>query len=479
MTAVKGPASPDRLAIRTVLLLGFGLTLGLWLFSGYYFTRRVADVQRQSASIHQRYMHSQELLSTVRTQVLLGAVYVRDALLDPTPGAVITYRTQLEAALRHVEDALQHYEPIIDSRSETSQIAQLRAEVDSFRATVLDVLATDSSRWRADARFLLRDRIMPKRQAVIRVSEEVQALNRAAFVEQQQASARVYATTQRRIWTQFGLALAASFAIGLVATRHVSGLEWRLREQQARDAANSRDLQRLSSQLISAQEEERRTIARELHDEVGQALTAIKVELALAQRSVEAAGGSPAILEEARTITDGALHTVRDLSRLLHPALLDDLGLCAAVEAYVREFRKRHAVSVELLHERMDERLPQATEAAAYRIVQEALTNVVRHAHATSCRVYIQRLVNTVLVTIQDDGIGFDADAIVASDASHGLGLLGIRERAAQLRGTVRIETAPGHGTRITVELPTHAAAPDAARPGGRAAPAATGMVHA
>jgi signal transduction histidine kinase len=473
MGRVKVHATPNRLAMRTVLLLGFGLTIGLWLFSGYYFTRRVSDVQRQAAAINQRYMRSQELLSTVRTQVLLGAVYVRDALLDPAPGASKTYHAQLEAALATVDQALLHYEPILDSGSESSRIARLRGEIDSFRATVLEVLATDSSRWGTEARLLLRDRIMPRREAVIRVSEEVQRLNREAFVDQQQASARVYAATQRRIWTQFGLAVAASFIIGLIATRHVSGLESRLHEQQARDAANTRDLQRLSSQLITAQEEERRTIARELHDEVGQALTAIKVELSLAQRGVEAAGGSPTLLAEARTITDGALHTVRDLSRLLHPALLDDLGLYAAVEAYIREFRKRHQLSVELLHERMDERLPQAIEAAAYRIVQEALTNVVRHARATSCRVYLQRLVNTVLVTIEDDGIGFDAAAVAAPDARSGLGLLGIRERAAQLRGTVRIESAPGLGTRITIELPVLLEA--SARPANLSTPATVG----
>lgn len=457
---MKLDAPLNGLAIRTVLLLGFGLTLALWIFSGYYFTRRVADVQRQSTAINQRYMRSQELLSTVRTQVLLGAVYVRDALLDPTPGAAAAYRAPLEASLRQVENALSHYEPVLDSRAETSQIAQLRSLVDDFRSTVRDVLATDTARSPSEARQLL-GRVMPKREAVTRVSEEVQALNRAAFVDQQQESASVYAETQRRIWTQFGVALVASFFIGLIATRHVGALESTLRAQQARDAANTRDLQRLSSQLITAQEEERRTIARELHDEVGQALTAIKVELALAQRGIESAGGAPTLLSDARAITDGALHTVRDLSRLLHPALLDDLGLTAAVEAYIREFRKRHDVTVELLHERMDERLPQGTEAAAYRIVQEALTNVIRHAQAKACRVYLQRLMNTVLITIEDDGIGFDATVTTTREGRPGLGLLGIRERVAQLRGTVRIESTPAVGTRITIELPAQHDAQD------------------
>ena len=206
--------------------------------------------------------------------------------------------------------------------------------------------------------------------------------------------------------------------------------------------------------MITAQEEERRTIARELHDEVGQVLTAIKVELALAQTAIEAAGVSARVLADARSIADGALQTVRDLSHLLHPAMLDDLGLRAAIDWYLRGFSRRHDIRVELLHDRMDERLASETEATAFRIVQEALTNVAKHAHATSCRVYLQRLTNTVLITVEDDGTGFDiADAAPASPR-RGLGLLGIRERVAQQRGTFRLESSPAKGTRLTVELP-------------------------
>jgi signal transduction histidine kinase len=476
---VRAPARLEGLTTRAALLLGFGLTLMLWLVAGYLLAGRIADVRQESDAINRRYMHAQELLTTVRAQVLLGAVYVRDALLDPKLESAAEHRRLLEGALRQVDDALAEYEPIFDEASESKQIAELREQIDDFRASVFAVLESDSTRWPTDAQQLLRSRIMPRRESIVRVSDEVQALNRASFVQQQQATSQVYEAMQRRLLAQFGFALAANFLIGLLATRHVASLETRLREQQLRDAANTRDLQRLSAQLITAQEEERRTIARELHDEVGQVLTAIKVELAVAERRIASAGGSPMLLAEARTITEGALHTVRDLSRLLHPALLDDLGLPAAVEACIRDFRKRYDVSVELLQERMERRLPQATEAAAYRIIQEALTNVVRHARAGSCRVYLQRLVNTVLITIEDDGIGFETEKSLPPGERPGLGLLGIRERAGQLRGTVRIESAAGRGTRITIELP----APDEPAAGAAdppaATPEATGTVHA
>ena len=130
------------------------------------------------------------------------------------------------------------------------------------------------------------------------------------------------------------MALATSLGIALLATFYAGRLEDRIRRQRAKDVQNTRDLQHLSAKLLNAQEEERRSIARELHDEVGQALTAIKVELAMAQRAIDGAGGAATALDDARSIADGVLHTVRDLSHLLHPALLDDLGLAAATEWY-------------------------------------------------------------------------------------------------------------------------------------------------
>jgi signal transduction histidine kinase len=442
------------LTIKAALFIGFGLTVGIWLFAGYHFTQRMAEVEGRAAEINARYVRAQDLLSTVRAQVLLGSVYVRDALLDPDPTTADEYRQELEDTYRTVDAALQQYVPVLDTPAERERIAHLRQEVDGFRSTMLEVLGTDSSRWAYEARGLLRRRIMPKREGVIRVSEEVQALNRAAFVQQQTDIAAIYRDTQRGVWRQLGLALGASLAVALLATLYAGRLEDRIRRQRIRDAENARDLQRLSAQLINAQEDERRTIARELHDEVGQVLTAIKVELAVAQHAVEAAGVSATVLKDARTITDGALHTVRDLSHLLHPAMLDDLGLAATVDWYLRGFGKRHGLHVDLLQDRMDERLTPETEAAAYRIIQEALTNVVKHARATTCRVYLQRLPNTVLITVEDDGAGFDAAAADGAGARQGLGFISIRERAALLRGTVRIESAPGKGTRVTVELP-------------------------
>lgn len=451
-------AAQDRtaaaLTVRAALLLGFGLTVGIWLFAGYYFTRRITDVESRASAINARYVQAQELLSTVRAQILLGSVYVRDALLDPDPASDVDYRRRLNQSYDTIEHALHQYVPVIDSDAERARVARLRTEIVDFRDTMLQVLGTDSGSLHRDARLVLRTQVVPKREQVIRMSEEAQSLNRNAFVRQQIETAAIYSQTQRRVWETLGLALAASFGVGLFATVYAGRLEDRLRRRRALDVQTAHDLQRLSAKLITAQEEERRSIARELHDEVGQVLTAIKVELAVAQRTVDASGGPAHLLDDARSIAEGALGAVRDLSHLLHPALLDDLGLPAAIDWYLRGFGKRHAIRVELLHDRMDVRLTPEVEAAAYRIVQEALTNVAKHAQATTCRVYLQRLANTVLLTIEDDGVGFDAAEAHRAGERRGLGLIGIRERASELRGTMQLESSPGRGTRVTVELP-------------------------
>lgn len=444
---IKGPT------IKAALLLGFGMTLGIWLVAGYSFTKRISDTEGRAAAINARYMQAQELLSTVRAQVLLGSVYVRDALLDPQP-ATASYRQQLEETYGSVNQALERYVPVLDSSIERERVGRLRQEIDDFRHTMLQVLNTDSARWALEARTLLRTQIVPKRDTVLRVSEEVQALNRSAFVQQQREIAEIYSASQRRLWESLGLALAASFGVALLAVLYAGRLETRIRHQRLQEAQNARELQHLSARLITAQEEERRTIARELHDEVGQVLTAIRVELAVAQRAIDAAGGNTRVLEDARSVTEGALATVRDLSHLLHPALLDDLGLAAAVEWYLRGFSKRYDIRAEVLHDQFGERLASEIETSVYRIVQEALTNVAKHARATTCRVYLQRLAHTVLITIEDDGVGFVQTDRDRPDARVGLGLVSIRERATELRGTVRLESAPGRGTRLTVELP-------------------------
>jgi signal transduction histidine kinase len=139
--------------------------------------------------------------------------------------------------------------------------------------------------------------------------------------------------------------------------------------------------------------------------------------------------------------------------------MLDDLGLPDTLNWYLRGFSKRTGIRGELIHQRMEERLAPEVEVCGYRIVQEALTNVARHAQASLCRLYLQRLPYTLLITVEDNGRGFDPRRLETANPRRGLGLVGIRERASGLGGTFRLESSPGRGTRLSVELPVLPAA--------------------
>ena len=429
-------------------MLALALTLGVWLTAGYVLTRRIQDTRSRAADIAERYMDAQEVLSTVNAKILLGSVYMRDALMDEA-ASTPDFHATVEDTFNVIDGLMARYVPVLDTTAERERLARLRLEIEEFKRRMLEVLraARGSAR---EARILLRTQVVPKREVVIRMSEEVRALNREAFVRQQGEVAEVYAASQRWFWGVLSLAIIASFGIALGAVRYAGRLEQRLRQQAVAQARNAADLQRLSAKLITTQEEERRTISRDLHDEVGQGLTAIKVELAVADTAIHAAGLSPELLKNARTIADGTLATIRDLSQLLRPPMLDDLGLADALQSYTETFGRRHQVRVDFIHSGLTDRLPPDLETSVYRIVQEALTNVAKHARASACRVTVARRPHAMSITVEDDGLGFDAEAAGVG----GLGLVGIRERALQFQGTFDIRRGTKRGTRLTVELP-------------------------
>lgn len=210
-------------------------------------------------------------------------------------------------------------------------------------------------------------------------------------------------------------------------------------------------LQTFPRRLIEAQEAERRRVARELHDEIGQALTAIKLNL---QNARFAADVAPHLDESSATI-DRALQQVRDLSFDLRPSLLDDLGLIAALRWHLDREAQRAGLISEFVADLLATRLPPELETACFRIAQEALTNVVRHAQAKGVSIQLRRREAELHLVIQDDGIGFNARALGNGRASEkNLGVQGMQERALILGGNLAIKSAPERGTEIHAWFP-------------------------
>jgi signal transduction histidine kinase len=440
----------ERLSVRAALAVGFCVTLGLWLYTGYAFSRRIEIVQRDAAEVASRYTRAQELLSTVRSQLLLSSVRVRDALLNPEPAALDGYRQQIETSHRNIQIALADYQPVVAQSG--SQLQRLLDEVEQFHTTSLNVLTDAVGRDGAAVREVLNRHIVPRREAALAISEEIQALNRRAFIAQQADIADIHRIAELQSRRQLGIALIVGLGTLLLTIGYATRLESRLRRQMERDARMSGELQEMAVKVISAQEEERRTIARELHDEVGQVLGAVSVELDVAQRAIEGGTATAQTLTEAHGITAGALQTVRNLAQLLHPAALDDLGLPAAIEASLRGLERRTRIRTELQQVDLPTRLPREVELAAYRIVQEGLTNISKHARATRCCVRLTQLDDRLLLEVEDDGVGFieDTDRPIVA---RGLGLISMRERANRLGGTFNILSNPGAGTKLVVTL--------------------------
>jgi PAS domain S-box-containing protein len=215
-------------------------------------------------------------------------------------------------------------------------------------------------------------------------------------------------------------------------------------------------LQMFSRQLIEAQEDERRRIARELHDQIGQVLTAVKMNLHTVQRVCDAAEVGPYIRDNIEAV-DEALRLVRDLSIDLRPPLLDDLGLITALRWYVDRYAQRTGVAADVMIDLKDpnERFSRELETACFRIAQEALTNVARHARATSVLLRLKKDHDCLVGSVIDDGVGFDPEALRRrAPRAATLGLIGMQERAHAAGGEIEIRSAISRGTEIRFKLP-------------------------
>jgi signal transduction histidine kinase len=253
-------------------------------------------------------------------------------------------------------------------------------------------------------------------------------------------------TAQPRRFTEEDLRL-----LQVVADRAAPTIERSRLDEAVR--AGREQLQALSRRLLSAQEEERRRLAVELHDELGQVLTAIKINLASLDLPGKISVGSPH-LKEALASVDRAMERVRDLALDLRPSVLDDLGLTAAIRWYADRFARTTHVRVQLA---MDDvpHLPPALETACFRMTQEALTNITRHARARNVWIDLHVGDPEVDLVIRDDGVGFDAGAAwKRAIGGESMGLLGMQERVSLAGGMFGLTTTPGGGTEVRAQFP-------------------------
>jgi len=220
------------------------------------------------------------------------------------------------------------------------------------------------------------------------------------------------------------------------------------------------ELQKLSQRLLKVQDEERRKIARDLHDSTGQTLTALKISVSLLQEGCKAEPARLAILSDVAQLTDQALEEIRTMSYLLHPPLLDEVGFACAAEWFIEGFAKRSGINVKA-DIANSHRLPSRVEIALFRVLQESLTNVHRHSGAAEASIHFRHDAEAVLLEVRDFGKGITEERLKflsCASAETGVGLAGMRERLHELGGTLEIES-DGHGTSMRATVPLHAEA--------------------
>jgi signal transduction histidine kinase len=255
---------------------------------------------------------------------------------------------------------------------------------------------------------------------------------------------------RRSLIATFGIACLGGTLLAMLIIASTLKLEREL-ERRFEEAARAQvEQQQLSARLVRAQEEERRNIARELHDEIGQSLSGIL----MASGNSEAPVGGAELRERLRAIGDIAektLNQVRDLALLLRPSMLDDFGLLPALNWQARETTKRTGLHVSIDADPACDDLPEEHTTCIYRVIQEAIQNASRHAQARSVLVTVRRGNGSVRFSVQDDGCGFDPTY------TRGLGILGMEERVRRLGGSLKVDSQPGRGATISAELPVAA----------------------
>jgi signal transduction histidine kinase len=441
----------DRLLLSTRFALGagFGSLLGIMALAGIYGIRVLQQIRRNDNQIRRQFLLKNHALNDVRSQLYLSGTYVRDYLLEPEPSRAETYRASLEGVHHQMDSALESFGHQLEP-DQTKYYTELSAGLSNYWQILAPIFKWDSSQRRRQGYAFLRDEIFPRRAAVLAIAGRIE------YINEQQLSAGNHRVDYLLSEFQSRLAMVL-LATLLLGSGMAAFSSWKILRLDARAHAQYQEvveargqLKELSARLVHAQENERRVLARELHDEVGQALSAVLVELCnlSAESGMHSDEQSRDHVETVKSLVENSVRVVRNMALLLRPSMLDDLGLVPALQWQAREVSKRTSMEVSVATELASDDLPDEYKTCIYRIVQEALHNCSRHARATRVRIRVQQEPGRLSLSIQDDGQGFDVRQ------TKGLGLLGIEERVATLGGKCEIHSALGSGTIVAIELP-------------------------
>jgi signal transduction histidine kinase len=432
------------------LATGFGILIALIAALAVGAIQKAGTMYQEMQVAQTSYLRAEAFRRGIATDTYLADILVRDYLLDPSPENAPRHQQELLAARESLQTRMAELSALLQD-SDNPALTRLKPEVEAYWNSLDPVLE-----WNAEEKanrswvFLARN-VLPRREAVVNLARELLTMNNENLEKERLRLQTSQAGLRTFLLQMMGIALGLGTLVALLTMHRVGILEKRHDVQRKEIEESQNDLRRLSQRLVQVQEGERKVLSRELHDEVGQMMTALGIELGNLGNLHEVDDAAfRSRMEDAKRLNADAMRAIRDLAMGLRPSMLDDLGLEAALEWQGREFSRRTGVPANVEVNGALDYLSDAQRTCIYRVVQEALTNCARHANASNVGVSVSSQKDGILVLIRDDGDGFQ----LQSPAPRGLGLLGIQERVQALEGAVEITSKPKVGTTIRVQIP-------------------------
>jgi signal transduction histidine kinase len=441
---------PDNSArgLRLALMVGFGGMMLIFLIAAVDTVRLLREMRADNKILQDASLDRSHRLASVRSYIMLSHTCLGDYLLDSDPQGSAHHLTELRDAWSHMLSDLALYPT--SNGSDTAVVKQLQDALEQHWQNMNRVITSSSavdSRRRAASFY--GDEIIPIRTAVVEITTRLDEVDSKQLAATDGQIQNEFENLGRRLSVLLDIAMGAALLLGIGCVVYILRIE-RQNSRRYREILQARgELQQLSARLVEAQETERRTISRELHDQVGQTLNALLVDAAnLAKRIPADDAVGLRYLDNIRAFADSSVNSIRDIALLLRPSMLDDLGLIPALEWQAREVSRRSGIKVKVVAANVPDTLDDALRTCIYRVVQEALHNVSSHSGARTATVSVHQTDGSLALAVEDDGSGFDSERI------RGLGLLGMEERVKQLGGRIDIQSQPGKGTALRVTLP-------------------------
>jgi signal transduction histidine kinase len=433
---------------KVLLWTGFGGLLLLMLVLGSSAVSFLYQVELRQERIRQELVAQDRSLEQLRSGIFLTGTYVRNFLLDRAQPPSPVHKAQFEEVRRQIENSLAECARQVPAADPALQSA--RRAIGDYLNETASVFSWTTEERAARSYAFMEQELLPHRTQMLGVADRLRELSERQLELSGQAVSALLGSFLFRLAALSLLALALGSTLAGITLSRILRLEHEAASRLEEATEAREQMARLSAELLAAQEDERRRISRELHDEVGQTLYAAVLSLGNLRSSIAAnqTGDVQRELQLLNDLTERTASVVRNIALLLRPAMLDDLGLIPALKWLAREATRTQPVPVDVDAESPLANLPDDHVTCVYRIVQESIHNAEKHSHARSIQVELKEDRGGLTVRIADDGRGF------APDRESGLGILGMRERATRAGGSLAIESAPGRGTAVLLHLP-------------------------